>query len=293
MSTAPIRMLPRSFRQSASLHIIAPAAFLLACATGPSLSAATTLSAVAGGDSQTVTGPLAVSASAAASGFTATTTRTSTTVSGATSGGFFTAVSGTADARSTSDVSITGITSGAPLTFRWDFSGSRNWNPENANVQHELVAGFSGGGFIYSFRWAIGYVDGPVFMGDFAGTLSSGAGISAAGNFGPEEQLSFPVWDGMGTISPTLTLTQFSDGWVGSYGHIANLGFGGDVTGSYSIDLRSITVPDASFLTGPAFMTFDNGQQIAITVIPEPTSAALFALGLSGAMATRRRRDVR
>jgi hypothetical protein len=280
-------------QHSIHLRTIAIAALLIAPLTTASLLAATNLTAIAGGDSETVTGPLAISASAADNGFTATTTRTSTAISGATSGGFFTAISGSADARTTSDFTITGITAGAPLTFRWDFSGARSWSPENANVQHELVAGFSGGGFIYNFRWAIGYVDGPAFMGDFAGTLTSGAGISAAGSFGPDETLSFPVWDGQGTISPTLTLTQFSDGSEGSYGQIATLAFGGDVNGSYSIDLRSITVPNASFLTGPAFMTFDNGHQIAIMAVPEPSSTAAIAIALAGTLAIGRRRQGR
>jgi hypothetical protein len=279
-------------RLSARRPALALAALVITTLAPASLLADTTLVVIAGSDTETVTGSGAVSASAAADGFTATTTRTSTSITGAVSGGSFFNYSGTADARTTSTYTITGITAGAPLTFQWDFSGTRAWNPENATAGLELIAGFDGGGFIYSFRWAIGYVDGPVAFGDFAGVLSSGAGISAAGSFSPEEQLTFPIWDGQGTISPTLTLSQFSEGSTGSYGQIAVLSFGGDMSGSNSIDLRSITVPDSSFLTGPAFMTFDNGQQIPITAIPEPSSyaALMAALCLTGTVALRRRR---
>jgi hypothetical protein len=77
----------------------------------------------------------------------------------------------------------------------------------------------------------------------------------------------------------------------GTYSQSASIALSGTVSATYSVELLSATVPNGSYLTGPAFISFDSGAQIPITAVPEPsTYALLFGGAVLGWVVYRRRR---
>ena len=101
----------------------------------------------------------------------------------------------------------------APVTFTWEFSGSLQWNPENASLGLELGAGIFSRGpdlFIHSIGWGISFVDGPVNMGDFSGKTVAPLGITgeagAPGLF--RADLPAAPWDGRGSVQATTWIAS-------------------------------------------------------------------------------------
>lgn len=220
-------------------------------------------------------------ATASAEDFNANTTRLTSGVSGSYPG-FYEGFTGpsSAHARGGADYTVTGIANGAPLTFTWVFSGSRT--PSNAIGLAALEAGFASGSYTYAFSWEI----------DGIGPLEAGATITETGDTSGIS-LNFPtLWTGLGGINPQITIAM-DDGASGTYFHRADISLGDGMAAAYSIQLQSVTVPEGSYLTGPAFMNLDNGQFLPITVVPEPSAyAGLAGLAVVGGILLRRRKTI-
>lgn len=200
-----------------------------------------------------------------------------------------------ASARVESGYTVVGLVARAPVTFTWEFSGSLQWNPDNASQGLELHAGiFSRGpdAFIDGIRWGISFVDGPVFMGDFAGSTS--AAVTGSGSAGApglfSADLPAAAWDGRGSVQATTTWVLSGGGW-GDLTLAASTGVGGDVQADHAVRLLGLQVPDTRWLSGgPAYLLLDNGTQIPIAAaVPEPAPVALLVVGLA-ALAWRRQR---
>lgn len=278
----------RSVRPAA----LVASAFLLFLTTPSLTRAQALLEVIAAGDSSSAGGPTATNLVASSGTFTSTTTRVLSSTTGSTNNGFLDPfTNGSASAASLYTVS--GIVNAAPVTLTWAYSGARTWDTENASVQNGIsvaLNSFDGAFFIYEVGWSLSFVDGPAFMGDFAGNLETGAGIGQGG-VTDGFVLQFPsTWTGLGTIYPTLTLPM-NNLMSGTYSQSASIALSGTVSATYSVELLSATVPNGSYLTGPAFISFDSGAQIPITAVPEPsTYALLFGGAVLGWVVYRRRR---
>ena len=258
-------------------------AAMLACLVVPSAQAGH-VEAIAASASDIQDGPTAFSASAVDAGFSANTTRTAGLTTTNISGQFFTALRVPVRAVSWSEFTVEGLASLTPLTFVWDFTASRSWNPDNASVGTGMTVGLTAPGFIDYVRWGISYVDGPVPLGDFAGTLTAGFAVAAAGG-GFSNVLPLGDWDGQGTRTVAITMDSALTGTTGSFSLDLDGAMVGDVTALHSLALVGLTVPAGTALAnGGAWLLLDNGSRLAITVaaVPEAQSWALLLAGLAG-----------
>ena len=168
-----------------------------------------------------------------------------------------------------------------PLTFVWQFTGSRSWNPDNAAVSIGMGVGLQSAGFIDNVGWGISYVDAPPSFGDFAGVLSSPFGVSAAG-VGFSNVLPVGDWNGLGSRQVSSTMQWALTDTTGSFSLDVNGGMVGDVLGSNTLTLIGLTVPVGTVLANSgAFLLLDNGVRLRITAVPEPQAWALLAVGLA------------
>lgn len=191
---------------------------------------------------------------------------------------------GRIDARFT----VVGLSGPATLAFDWAFTGARTWSTESASFGSGLGAGIfmdTGAIYIHQIGWGISYVDGPVFMGDFAGILEAPVGVvgqaGAPGLF--SEVLPGGNWGGQG-LTTAQTLWTMDNGWGGTLSLWSGIGVSGEVDASYGVELLGVTIAPALLAQaapGGAYLLLDNGTQIPITAaVPEPAPAALLACGL-------------
>lgn len=200
--------------------------------------------------------------------------------------GFFTGPRVGASAGIDADYTVHGLPlDGAMVTFTWQASGVLGWSSENASVGEQvMVRNFNKSGgpiYIHEAGWSIGFVDGPVFMGDFAGLSSNPFG--RWGHAGPEgvyaETLPAGEWGGNGSVL-LQTHWLLGDGWTGTMSMQAALGLIGDAQAWLQLRLVSATVAHASVLSGgPAWLALDNGTQVPISAVPEPASSLLWGAG--------------
>jgi hypothetical protein len=197
---------------------------------------------------------------------------------------------------------VVGLSGPTPLSFLWGFSGSRAWSTENASFGGSLGAGIfvdTGSLYIHGIGWGISYVDGPAFMGDFAGTLEAPLGVTGQAGYDGLFGAVLPsgAWNGQG-LTTAQTLWTLDSGWGGTLSLQSMVGLSGDVTATYGIELLAVTLPPSllahtAVSTGGAYLLLDNGTQIPIlAAVPEPGPGLLLAGGLL-AMGWRLRRQVR
>lgn len=281
---APISLFPRNSHFATILGpkfvsrlSIVSGVFLFALMAGPSARAVGSVEAVAGTVSVIQQGPLANTASANDGlGRTANTSRTSTSVLGSVANYYRDTYTPMAS-RTSSDFTVVGLNGTAALTFHWGFSGSRTWDPNNAAFGGRLSVALESSGFNSTLGWGISYVDGPVSEGNFAGVLTNSFNPSGAGGgyvvaFDPAD------WNGQGTRTATTTMTSAFTGRAGTYYLRSEVDFSGNVTASYGSVLSRVTVEDGSQIAAGAHLQLDNGSQVAITAVPEPSTYALYAL---------------
>jgi len=182
---------------------------------------------------------------------------------------------------------------GQVVTFTWEAAGTLVWSSEGANVGESFgVSIFNkvGAGYIHGVGWSNSFVDGPAFMGDFAGNVL--APVKDTGHAGPAGVFSETVpaaqWGGNGTVR-FQTHWWLADGWSGTLGVGAGIALVGDADAQLSLRLVSATMANP---VGPAELLLDNGVAIAISAVPEPGShwMLLGGLGLVAAVAALRRR---
>lgn len=285
-SAMPVLLTTRQTPCSTPLRVSVIAALCLAGAAAQAQNTGTVRAEAAGVVQESATQP---SATASSGSFSATATRTSTLASGAISNNF-TALRTAADASTRSYFTIVGLDGTVPLTFHWEFTGTRGWSTESASFGGQLVADLRTGAFISVVGWGISYVDGPAFMGDFAGSLQGSFGVSAAGSLF-SNTLPGGAWDGQGSRSANTTMEQASSGATGSFYLESSFGISGDVQATYTSRLVGVTAANA----GPgAYLQLDNGSRISITsAVPEPQTWGMLVSGLlaMAGMAARRRRN--
>ena len=243
--------------------------------------------ATANGATQEFIGPTATFAGQTSGAYSASTFRFSQAVTGI-SGNAFREAEVRADAVATSDYTVVGIAVGAPLTFNWAFTGSRSWDVDNAYFGGGLRVEWSGAGFIHNFGWGISYIDGPPAQGDFAGVLQAELSVGGAGAPLPLTMGLPSPWNGQGVMN-VQSLWTANPGATGTITLHSGFGISGTVDASYSLRLVSITAPSGLWLSGPAFLALDNGEQTPISVVPEPSVWLLMLFGLGVAAAVRRR----
>lgn len=221
-------------------------------------------------------------------GFSAQAEATSSTVGGSSSG-WFISRSGSASARA--DVGFTAYSMAAeftPVTFHFELTGQLLAEVDNANVG--LSAGYGFGstsslGLIHQVGWSVGWVDGPSFMGDFAGIDKASPGIGAAG-YPLSSQWTPAEFDGRGSVSFTTDL-PLRDGDTGSFWHQVDMGLGGNVESTLSFRLTHLST--SAMLAPGAHLLLDNGQRIEITsAVPEPKAWLLLLGGLVVALLSQR-----
>lgn len=203
--------------------------------------------------------------------------------------GSFTSPREGAEGRIDARFTVVGLSGPTPVSFHWGFSGSRTWSTEGASFGSGLGAGIFmdvGALYIHGIGWGISYVDGPVFMGDFAGSLEGPVAVN--GQAGAEGLFSAVLptgnWDGQG-LTTAQTLWTMDSGWGGTLSLLSGIGVSGEVDATYGVELLAVTLPAAllaqAAAPGGAYLLLDNGTQIPITAaVPEPTPAALLACGL-------------
>lgn len=262
--------LPRAARCGLSLLLVLSAT--LAQATGK-------VEAIAAGEPDIRSGPLAITANANQGGFAASANRVQAFSSGTVAGGAFTAIRTSASARGGSDFTVVGVPNPAPLSFHFTFSGDVAWNPENASVGLEQGVYFAAPGLINSVGWGVSFVDGPVFMGDFAGVSSNPFGVSAAGS-GFENSLPAGSWNGRNSRQLVVTLLNVGSGLQGYLELSSSVALSGDATALAHVTLDAVTVPDSFALEPGAHLLLDSGQEILISAVPEPETWLMLCAGL-------------
>lgn len=190
-----------------------------------------------------------------------------------------------------SSYTVSGLGTGEVVTFTWEASGTLGWSTENANVGQAFGASIFnkvGATYIHGVGWSQSFVDGPVFMGDFAGSVT--APIQDTGHAGPPgvfgESVPAAHWGGNGTVQ-FQTHWTLADGWSGTLSLSASAGLVGDAQTALSLRLVSLTVAQP---TGPAALLLDNGVSLPISAVPEPGGAWLLLAGLGVVVAAGRRR---
>lgn len=266
---------------------------LALCLAAPAAFAVTTATVVG----QTDTHPNAVSLSVGA--FTGAADQSQPLLWAAASGEVangFTDFRTAAEGRIDAGYTVVGLDGPTTLTFTWRLTGSRGWNIDNASFGGGVGAGIFnqvGAAYIHNIGWDISYVDGPPFMGDFAGVLSGP--VRVTGQAGPDgafgQVLPAGSWGGQGSVQ-AQTLWLLDSGWSGVLSLGAGISISGEVDTAYAISLVSVTRPQALGIASAAYLLLDNGTQIPITAVPEPGPGLLLLAGLA-TMAWRLRRAAR
>lgn len=208
--------------------------------------------------------------------------------------GFFTCCRVSSSATLESGYTAQGLgAAGQTVTFTWEATGVLTWSSENANVGETFGASIFnkvGAIYIHGAGWSNGFVDGPVFMGDFAGSVTGP--VKDTGHAGPPgmfgETVPSAPWGGNGTVS-FQTHWWLADGWSGTLSLGAGIAIVGDADAQLSLRLVSATAANP---TGGAGLQLDNGVLIPISAVPEPAGGWLLlgGLGLVAAVAARRSR---
>lgn len=184
-----------------------------------------------------------------------------------------------------------GLAANAPVTLTWRWTGSYATFPDDAQLSIGGSVGVFYPGTIATVTFnGLSFVDNAPGAGDFAG---QGFGTLFCGGAGNGVPSCSSTWNGRGTRTTTLDMIA-STGTQGTFGQSIAASVGGAATTlSFSIQLVGATVPNAGFLTGPAYLQLDNGQQILISAVPEADTWAMFAAGLAVicAIGARRRAE--
>jgi PEP-CTERM motif len=206
--------------------------------------------------------------------------------------GFFTCCRVGSSAGIDSNYTVNGLSAaGQMVTFTWEATGTLTWSTENASVAESFNVGIFnkvGALYIHNVGWGTSFVDGPVFMGDFAGSATGP--VKDNGHAGPEGVFDQTVpaaeWGGNGTVR-FQTHWMLGDGWGGSLSVGTGISLVGDADAHLALRLVSATVAGP---VGPAELLLDNGVAIPITAVPEPASLwmLLGGLGLVALWAGRR-----
>ena len=270
------------------LRAAAAAAALGMLAASP-VQALGTVEAVVAGASDLQSGPTALLASASAGGLSASTSRLDSITNAAVLSNYPPSLQASTSTRS--DFTVVGLPDVTALTFQWAFSASRVWNPDNTVFSAGMSVGVTAPGFIDSVGWGISYVDYAPAFGDFAGTLTAPFGVSAAGS-GFANSLPAGLWDGQGQRTVGITMAWAQSGVSGNFGADISTGNAGELTAQHRIEFKGLTVPAGTVVSaGGAWLTLDNGQQIPITVVPEPQTWVLLLAGLMLVAPRLRRRS--
>jgi hypothetical protein len=208
--------------------------------------------------------------------------------------GFFTCCRVGSSAGLESVYTVNGLSAaGQMVTFTWEATGTLVWSTENASVAESFNVGIFnkvGALYIHNVGWANSFVDGPVFMGDFAGNVF--APVKDNGHAGPpgvfDQTVPGADWGGNGTVR-FQTHWMLGDGWGGTLSVGAGISLVGDADAHLALRLVSATVANP---VGPAELLLDNGVAIPISAVPEPASLwmLLGGLGLVALWAGRRSR---
>lgn len=240
---------------------------------------------------------------AAPPGFTGTSGTLFSRVDGQTNGGFLDGLTGL-KAESRVGYEVVNLPEWTPVTFHYQFSGSVAAVGDNASVWMSARFHFeplTDVLLLHSTVWSVGWVDGPPFMGDFAGSYLGALGVGAAGTPVPTTW-SQGVWDGNGTVFINSTV-PLKSGQQGVFAHDVDVGLAGQVAVGLEVRLLGVSRPEAVIIPNQQaafgslndpqpYLRFDDGSTMAIltTPVPEPATPALWLLGLGVLGWTGRRR---
>lgn len=185
---------------------------------------------------------------------------------------------------------VHGLAAGTELTFTWRIAGSHSGAADAHAFRMEASWSLYNGRNLWLGNFdGLSYIDTTPGAGDFAGRTTGTFGC--APNRNSHYDACGTEWDGIG--SRDVWVRDSSDeGWLRA--HIAIAGSGEDSLAAYSIELIDVRAAASGFLAagasaaaapGPAYLAFDSGRQMPISLAPAgridlPASPALLLLGL-------------